>query len=136
MIKNFLKHFRYGQKGFTLIEMLVVVAILGVLSAVAIPNVGKFVGRGQVEKANTEFTTIQNAIATYQSDGYAITEELDAEAVSAIVRPYLQNPVIYDYILAYDAGQITITGVDGDPSKAFVAGLQWDDAHSKWMTIP
>jgi type IV pilus assembly protein PilA len=136
MLKKFFKQFKYGQKGFTLIEMLVVVAILGVLSAVAIPNVGKFIGRGQVEKANTEFTTIQNAIATYQSDGYAITGPMDAAAVSAAVTPYLQNPIIYDYTLAYNAGSITITGVDGDPSKAFSAGIQWDDTNGKWVKIP
>jgi|WetSurMetagenome_2_1015567.scaffolds.fasta_scaffold327326_2 type IV pilus assembly protein PilA len=136
MIKKFLKHFKYGQKGFTLIELIVVIGILGVLAGVAIPNVTRSIGKGKVEAANTDFASVQTAIAAYQADGNPIAGPMGADEVLAVVTPYSQQPVEYDYTLAYDAGQITITGVDGDPSKAFVAGLQWDDAHGKWMTIP
>jgi type IV pilus assembly protein PilA len=51
-----------GEKGFTLIELLIVVAILGVLAAVVIPNVGRFIGRGETEAKDTEFANIQSAV--------------------------------------------------------------------------
>ena len=57
-----------GEKGFTLIELLIVVAILGVLAAVVIPNVGRFIGRGEDEAASTEFANIQTAVIALMTD--------------------------------------------------------------------
>ena len=44
------------------------VAILGVLAAVVIPNVGRFIGRGETEAADTEFSNIQTAVIAMMTD--------------------------------------------------------------------
>jgi len=57
-----------GEKGFTLIELLIVVAILGVLAAVVIPNVGRFIGRGETEAGETELSNVQSAVVAMMVD--------------------------------------------------------------------
>jgi len=62
-----------GEKGFTLIELLIVAAILGVLAAVVIPNVGRFIGRGEAEAALTEEKNIQSAVVAMMVDNQLAT---------------------------------------------------------------
>jgi len=62
-----------GERGFTLIELLIVVAILGVLAAVVIPNVGRFIGRGEEEAKDTELANIQAAVSAMMIDNNLAT---------------------------------------------------------------
>ena len=51
-----------------MIELLVTVAILGVLAAVAVPNVGKFIGKGKTEAMQTELYNVQLAMTAGMAD--------------------------------------------------------------------
>ena len=68
MIRRIFKRLRFSEKGFTLIELLVVIAILGVIAAVAVPNVGKFVGQGKQESYNSELRNLQTGIMAMLAD--------------------------------------------------------------------
>lgn len=50
------------KKGFTLVELIVVVAIIGVLAAIIVPTAVHFVGEAKAEKAVTEVHTIVDNI--------------------------------------------------------------------------
>ena len=67
-----------AQRGFTLIELMVVVAIVGILSAIAIPLYANVHGRARVAKAQADVRTIASAVTLYQSHMGAVPPSLAA----------------------------------------------------------
>jgi len=114
-----MRQFHYGEKGFTLIELLVVIAILGVVAAVAVPNVGKFIGRGKTEAYAAEWHNIQTSVMAMMVD--STTALLDATDPAVNVDPALATATgDMDDVYTTDAAPDTkvlkdyMTGLDAD----------------------
>ncbi|WP_210472509.1 pilin [Vibrio crassostreae] len=56
---------RTNQKGFTLIELMIVVAVIGVLSAIAIPQYQKYVAKAEVASALATLTGVKTNVEAY-----------------------------------------------------------------------
>jgi prepilin-type N-terminal cleavage/methylation domain-containing protein len=71
-MKRFIRPAR-DSKGFTLVELVVVLGIMAALAAVVVPVVARFAGRGDTEANNTERQTVQSAFDLYMSDNALTT---------------------------------------------------------------
>lgn len=121
-----------AQKGFTLIELMIVVAIIGILAAIAIPAYQDYVKRSKVSELVTAGSACKASVAEYYQAMNALPADLDAAGCSS-------NSTQYVASLDVTAGVITVTaqgigdGVDGllyelepTPGASNAEPLAWD----------
>src|SRR4051812_14089401 len=59
---------KLNSKGFSLVELMVVVAIIGILASVAIPSVNKYMAKARQSEAKTNLGSLYTAEKAFQSE--------------------------------------------------------------------
>lgn len=91
-MKNFKK---YAQKGFTLIEVMVVVVILGILAAIIVPKIMSRPEQARMVKVKQDILAIQSALDLYKLDNgiYPTTDQ----GLEALVSKPTSSPAPRDW---------------------------------------
>ena len=87
-----------GESGFTLVELLVVLAILAILIAVVVPNLAGLTGGAQTIACEQEADTVQQAMDTLMTQHSASAVEpplLGISLSSATTVTYIDNTLVW-----------------------------------------
>lgn len=82
---------QYKQRGFTLIEIMVVVVILGILAAIVVPKIVQRPEQARIVRAKQDIASIANAMDLYRLDNgfYPTTDQ----GIQALVTKPTSDPV-------------------------------------------
>lgn len=85
---------KLGSRGFTLIELMIVVAIIGTLSAIALPNFASYRDRAIIASVIADFKRIETAAFAFNAENGRFPDTLIEAGLGNPVDPW-GNPYVY-----------------------------------------
>ncbi|MBQ9542939.1 type II secretion system protein [Ruminococcus sp.] len=126
-----------NKKGFTLVELVVVIAIIGVLAAILVPSMMGYVKKSRLKTANgnakTAYNAAAEAIADAETQGHPFASiSADTGVITASVEIAADHGWDNDYIAAVMTNALASNGADAGEACAFgdtTASSVW---HAQW----
>ncbi len=89
----------YKNFGFTLIELMIVISIIGTLAGIAVPTYVNYIQRTVILRCITEIRLIEKELLAYMSENDTLPENLDDIGLGDLRDPW-GNP--YEYLRSED----------------------------------
>lgn len=124
-----------AQKGFTLIELMIVVAIIGILAAIAIPQYQNYIAKSQVSRVMSELGGIKTAVETCLLEGVDTACELGATDSNLLGAAVAKVPTGVTVDIDLEASTAEIEGKFGTNAASILKGetLTWErDEDGTW----
>ena len=132
-----MKMVQRAQQGFTLIELMIVVAIIGILAAVAIPQYQNYTVKAKMANALTSVESLKTAVALCIQEAGGVDSACDTTAAGAettipafTATKEVASATVADGTITVTMASGIATGVDGlaftlDPT-ANDTGINWE----------
>jgi len=118
----------HNAKGFSLIELMISLVVIGVIAAIAIPNLFSAIDRGKQKRTLADMRTIGTAVEAYAVDNSRYPVATDTASLWLVISPVYLRPMTqsdgwdHEFVVDVATTEYTIssTGKDGVPSGCVV----------------
>lgn len=132
-----------GEKGFTLVELVIVMAVIALILSVVIPNLRGMQQEGQITKSESELQTLKTAVVSYwRNNGNVYPPNIHAALTAAspqVITAVLADPFLtdvanstYGYVSGTDATFGPYFAIYTKGPKGDTLAPVWDAANGQF----
>ncbi len=122
----------FASRGFTLVELMIAVAIIGILAAVAIPQYRDYVTRSRLADASSGLTTMRAQMERYYQDNrtYANSGTFVSPCNNATASARTFGNFVVSCTGTLDATQFTLQAVGSGASNGYTFTINHQDVRA------